>query len=110
MLKYLKKNKKGIVFVTVLAIIMVMMVLVISILGMNSTRVMISEEEVRRIQAETLAMGVSTAIFANQAAGTFTPGTSTQILDNTTYTIGTLRGTASSGIYGTTPLNVVVNY
>ncbi len=110
MLKDLKKNSHGIVFVTVLVIIIVMMVLVISILGMNTTRVMVSEDEIRRIQAETLAMGMTSYAFANAIVGAFTPGTSTQRIDNTTYSITTGRGVASSGLYATTPLNVVVSY
>ena len=68
MLRTLKNNKKGVVFVTVLMIIIVMMVLAISIISMNVSQVMVAESEVKRIQAEIIAFGAIAYTFANQAS------------------------------------------
>ena len=58
MFKDLKKNKNGVVYITVLMITIVMMVLTLSIISLNVSQVTSSEKEVKRIKAETLAQGL----------------------------------------------------
>lgn len=66
MLKKLHNNEDGVIFVTVILIILVMMVLTISILSLNTSQIRITEDEVKRVQAEVLAMGTMGLTFANQ--------------------------------------------
>ncbi len=66
MLKSLKNNEKGVIFVTVLMIVIVMMVLVVSIVSMNVSQVTLAENEIRRVQAEILAMGALARTYGNQ--------------------------------------------
>ena len=111
MLRTLKNNKKGIVFVTVLMIIIVMMVLAISIVSMNVSQVLTTETEVRRVQAEIIAFGMLAFTFANQASSS--PGsyiTNTYTLDGTTYNVAATVGPAGSGILGTSNLIINVTY
>lgn len=70
MLKSLKNNENGIIFISVLVTIIIMMVITVSIIGMNVSKISTSEKEVKRIQAETLAMGVLGYTFANQLTDT----------------------------------------
>jgi hypothetical protein len=56
--RYFKKSSsKGVVLITVTVMIMVLMVLTISIMSLNLSQATISEDEVRRVQAEALAYG-----------------------------------------------------
>lgn len=112
MLKQLKNNKKGVVFVVVLMIIIAMIVLTISIISMNVNQVLISEMEVKRIQAEILATGALAYTFANQLSGS--PGdyiTYTRTLDNVTFDIiSNVSSGCSSCPLGTESLNISVSY
>ena len=69
MVKFLniKNSKSGMVFVTVLVIIIIMMIVTVSIMSMNVSQVMVSEGEIKRIQAEMLAQGVLNTFYADQA-------------------------------------------
>ncbi|MDP8212187.1 MAG: hypothetical protein P9X22_02705 [Candidatus Zapsychrus exili] len=90
MLKNLKNNENGVVFIMVIAIIMVMMVLVISVLSMNTSQVISTEDEVRRIQAETLAMGALDYSF--ELAENSTLGTGplyNETIDGTVFSVST---------------------
>ena len=66
MLRNLKNNKKGVVFVTVLVIIIIMMVLVVSVISVNLSHVMVSEGDVKKIQEEMLGIG-ALHLFASEA-------------------------------------------
>lgn len=66
MLKKIQNNENGVIFVTVILIILVMMVLTVSILSLNISQVRVTESEVKRVQAEVLAMGTLGLTFANQ--------------------------------------------
>jgi len=65
MLKQLRNNENGVVFVIVLSIILVMGVLAISILGINITQVITTERAIQDTQAEVLAVGALSYAFAN---------------------------------------------
>jgi len=88
MLKNLRNNKRGVVFITVLMIILVLMVLTISIISLNVSQIGTTMDEVHQIQAEALASGALSFFLANQLSGTPSNTiTYTQILDNITFTI-----------------------
>jgi len=57
MLRQLRQNERGVVFVTVLMIIIVMMALTVSIVSLNVTQVTRTAGEVKHVQAEHLALG-----------------------------------------------------
>ena len=111
MLKGLKKNKKGVVFIVVLMIIIVMMVLCVSIISMNMNQILIAENEIKRIQAETLAVGGLAYTFANQMSAS--AGASLEYskeLDNVTFTILSNVGNSSTGPLKTNPVTIDVYY
>ena len=111
MLKDLKKNKQGIVFVTVLMIIIVMTVLTLSVISMNVSQYMISEGEVKRIQAEVLGMGALAYILANQLSTDPSNSiTYTARLDNVTFLVNAEIGGAGQGPLSTDLLNIDVSY
>ncbi|HNV23638.1 MAG TPA: hypothetical protein PLH56_01335 [Candidatus Omnitrophota bacterium] len=111
-IKKISNNEKGVVFILVISIIMVMMILTISILSINTSQVVSTEEEVRRIQAETLAMGAMEYVVALAANGVMTDHTYASLfsknMDGTTYNVLYSYGNSS-----TPPLkqiNIQVNY
>jgi len=111
MLKSLRKNNQGVVFVTVLMIIIVMMVLTISILSINVSQVVSTEEEVRRVKAEVLAKGFLWLMSANQMSQT--PGTfidETFDLDGTTFYVAANLDTSHGGPFCADELNIYVSY
>lgn len=69
MLKELKKNNHGVVFITTLMAIIVLMILAVSILSLNVSQVMTTETDVKKIKAETLMMGILGYTYASQLNG-----------------------------------------
>jgi len=66
MLKDLKNNDRGIVFVTVLIVIITTMVLAVSALSLNLSQIKSTENELKYIQAKVLADGGLVRILAEQ--------------------------------------------
>jgi type II secretory pathway component PulK len=100
MLKELRKNEKGIVFVTVLMIIIVMMVLAVSVISMNVSQVSITEAEIKRVQSEIIAMGALARTFGNQMSSS--PSNFIQY----NVTVGSFTYQVTSNVYGNSgPLN-----
>lgn len=96
---------------TVLMIIIVMIILTISIISMNVNQVLVSEAEVKRVQAEILAMGALAYTFANQSSGS--PGSSIiyeETLDNVTFTVNSQVSACGDCPFGTNSLNIYVSY
>ncbi|VAX35443.1 hypothetical protein MNBD_UNCLBAC01-1955 [hydrothermal vent metagenome] len=88
MLKALKNDENGFVFVVVLAVIIVVAVLVVSLISMNVSQVLIVEDEVKRIQAETLARGAMEYIAAGQISNSSLHSiTFSETLGNFTYSV-----------------------
>ncbi len=88
MLKQLSKNKQGVVLITVLMIIVVMMVLTISVISLNVSQVTFSDTEIKRIQAQSLAMGGLAYIYGWKNNGNPSSSISYDILlGNSTFTI-----------------------
>ena len=70
MLRELRNNDHGVVFITVLIIIIISIVSTLTILSLNISQVTSSEDEVRHIQAEILSTGGLARIFIEQFSGT----------------------------------------
>ncbi len=111
MLKQLKNNEDGVIFITVLAIILMMAVLTISILSMNVTQVISTERAIQDTQSEILAMGALSYAFANQMSDSPSSFISyTEILGKKKFTItANVSGTGLPG-YNTQDLVVDVTY
>ena len=101
MLKNLKSNNRGIVFVTVLIIIIVAMVLAVSALSLNVSQVKSTEDELKYIQARMLAEGGFARIYINQISSS--PSSSiiyTETLGNTAFNINASIDNAGPGPIG----------
>lgn len=104
------KNNRGLIFVTVLMIIIVMMVLVTSVISMNVSQVQLTEGEIQRIQAETLASGMVSYTFAEQQKiSPSNPIRITETLGNIDFDV-TSEVTATPGPSGTVELDIDVTY
>ena len=89
-----------------------MAVLVINIISMNTSQVMLSEGEVKRIQEENLAMGAFSYTFANQMSPSASNSISySRSLDHIPYTVQT-KVSPGKGMtpYDTDYLNDTVKY
>ncbi len=111
MLRQLRENDQGVVFVTVLMIIIVMMILTVSIVSLNVTQVMRTAGESKHIQAEYLALGAIPYLYANQwTVSADNTITYTETLDGTLFTvIANLSGSGLAG-YATNNLAITVTY
>ena len=115
MLRGLKNDEKGIVFVTVLLIIIVMMVLTVSVISMNVTQVTSTEREIKRIRAESLAMGMVAYVYANQQAQSFSspnnpPYSYQRQIENSTYQVNGALQLSSNAFSQPNNLVVTVTY
>ena len=112
MFKQIKNNERGVVFVTVIMIVMVLMVLTISVLSLNMSQVTSTEQEVKRIQAELIAMGGLRYMFALQQNATALNDVHIPIqlgdFDFDVYI--NLDAGLNAGIFNTDQLNVTVTY
>ncbi|OGX37351.1 MAG: hypothetical protein A3G91_00580 [Omnitrophica WOR_2 bacterium RIFCSPLOWO2_12_FULL_50_9] len=111
MLRQLRKDDRGIVFVTVLMIIITMMILTVSIISLNVTQTVTSSGEIHRIQAEYLALGAIPYFYANQwTSSSSNTITYTQTLDGISFTVvANIIGPGLAG-YNTSGLNISVTY
>ena len=109
MLKRTQGKDSGIVFVTVLMVIIVMAVLTVSIISLNINQAIQTEEETKRIQAESLAMSGLALMIANQNSGAPSSTlTFSNTVGNITYT--TTATIAGPGAGNTNFLNITVSY
>jgi hypothetical protein len=112
MLKNIKNNERGVIFVTVLIIIIVSMVLAVSVLSLNISQVKNSEDELKYIQAKTLAEGGLAQFLTGQWSGTNAVSFS-ETLGNTTFTIISnfyTSGSALNQTYNSLPLSIGVSF
>ena len=111
MLKISKTNEKGVVFITVLAIIIITMILTISIISLNVSQVMVTEREARRIVAEQFCKGCMEMLIANQLIDpTSNYYTETVQLGNIEYTCESALDTSGTGPFGEDALNCDIQY
>lgn len=112
MLKDLKNNNRGIIFVTVLIIIIVAMVLSISILSLNVSQITSSEDELKRIQARMIADGALSQMIVQKMTGN--PSnflTYNETIGGTTFVITANIDSTSTGPGGVVnPLTIDVTY
>jgi len=88
MLKNLKNNNSGVVFITVLIITMVAMILTISALSLNISQIKNTENELKYIQDELLYEGALARFLVNQFSITSSNIiTYSETVGNTTFTI-----------------------
>jgi len=112
MLKELKNNNHGVVFITVLIVIITTMVLAISALSLNISQIRSTEIELKYIQAKVIADGGLSRIITLQ----FDPAQPTtdpfvEVLGNTTFTISSdITAGAPQPGSETTPLDIVVSF
>lgn len=113
MLKELRDNNRGIIFVTVLIIIMVAMVLAVTVLGINISQVKSSEDELKHIQARILSEGGLAQMLVSKFSGSpVNIITYTETLGNTTFTIVANIDSSGAGPIGSNsvPLNIDVTF
>ncbi|MBI5415746.1 MAG: hypothetical protein HZA29_02920 [Candidatus Omnitrophica bacterium] len=111
MLRQLRTNDKGIVFVTVLLIIIVLMILTVTIVSLNVTQVVNTAGETKNIQAQYLALGAIPFLYANQWSSS--PGnviTYTETLGTRQFTVTMNLGGPGLAGYNTSSLSVNVVY
>lgn len=98
MLKNLRNNNHGVIFVTVLIMIIVAMVLTVSVLSLNVSQIKSTEDELKYIQAKIIAEGAIAQMIANDFLGVGTgPVTYTEPLGNTTYSVDATIDSGGSG-------------
>ena len=113
MLKDLKNNNHGVVFVTVLIIIIVTMVLAISALSLNVSQVKSTESELKHLQARILTEGALARILVNQLSGSPTnPISYSETIGNTTFTIVANIDALGAGPPGSrsVPAGITINF
>ena len=113
MFRELTNNNRGIVFVTVLIIIIVAMVLAISVLSLNISQVKSSEDELKHIQARTLAEGGLAQILINAlSVSSGNVITFTETVGNTSFTVVANIDSAGAGPAGSAsaPLDIDVTF
>ncbi len=113
MLKNLKKNEQGVVFVTVLIVILTTMVLAVSALSLNISQIKSTENELKYIQARILADGGLFQILSTQFVGTpTTTNFYTETIGTTVFTINSIIDTLGSGPAGSAsvPLDIIVSF
>ena len=104
MLRNLKNNENGMVFVTVLMIVAIIMTITIGIISLNVSQVTFTEKEIERVKTELLAQGMLAYVFSNRMTGTTANSFGfNQILDSQTYVI-------SASISNTENLLIQVQY
>ena len=111
MLKDIRNNNSGIVFVTVLAIVISMMILTMSVISLNSSQTILVEDEVKRLQAEMLALGYFSYLHSNLVVDpttVFTP--TTQPLGSITYSINQDPIGISTGPLSTNTVGFTITY
>ena len=110
MFKKLKNNEDGIVYITVIMIITVVTILTASIMGLNITQVNSTDNEIKRIKAQTLGEGMLAYIYSYEQTQVNQPmqsSFSSSYNLNETYSVsGTMQPTIAT--YNQ-PNNLVIN-
>ncbi len=111
MLRELRNNNKGVVFLTVLMIIVVLMGLAISAVSLNISQSLLTQKRIRDTQAKILAMGALARTFANQlsnSAGNYIAYNET--LDGHTFQVISFLNESGGGIDNTDVLSINIVY
>jgi len=110
MLKELKNNDRGVVFITVLIVIITTMVLAISALSLNISQIKSTENELKYIQAKVLADGGLFRIITNQfLASPSNIITYTETVGDTLFTITSNIDGSVSGPIGSNSVSLEID-
>ncbi|MCA9400959.1 MAG: hypothetical protein KC713_04990 [Candidatus Omnitrophica bacterium] len=111
MLRSLHSNKNGVVFVTVLVIILAMTIVTVSIISLNVNQALLTEKEYRTIQAEVMGYGAFYKTVAERYTDKdFKTYSSSQTLQNITFSVTGAIDDLNGGPNGTDVLDVLVTY
>lgn len=105
MFTQLRKNRTGIILVSVLVISLVMAIIAVGILSLNVSQVMTGEEVTRSIVAEYFGRMLLWMIYYNNLSGRSISGSATQTIDGTVYTATITESPPATGNY-----TITVNY
>lgn len=112
MFYFKKTNQNGVVLITVLMISIVLMTLTVSVLSMNVNHALISEQEIRRTQAEILARGALGLTIAEQMTAAAPSDTIqyTKDINNITFNIVSNLIPTGTGYWGTDKMDISVDF
>lgn len=105
MFTQLRKNRSGIILVSVLVISLVMAIIAVGILSLNVSQVMTGEEVTRSIVAEYFGRMLLWMIYYNNLSGRPISGSATQTVDGTVYTATITEFPPTTGNY-----SITINY
>ncbi|MEI8012006.1 MAG: hypothetical protein WCI27_05940 [Candidatus Omnitrophota bacterium] len=103
------RHNIGMILLTVIATIMVMSILVIGVLSRNYSRAIMSDREVKHLQAEQIAKLALSRAREVYASGSTTLTDFSEFVDGTTYSVHYTQG-IGTGPGGTTTFSAVVTY
>ena len=107
MFKQLKKNRSGIILITVLIISLVMAILAIGILSLNVTQVMTGEDVTRSMTAEYFGRMLLWMIYSNNLSGRPISDSAVETIGGTTYSANII---AIPNPPNPTRYNIIINY
>ena len=113
MLKKLKNDNQGVVFITVLILILTAMVLAISALSLNISQIKSTENELKYLQAKVLADGGLARILVDQlSASSANVITYTETVGDATFTVTSNIDYSGTGPAGSesVPLDISVGF
>lgn len=104
------RDNQGVVLITVVVIVLLTLMVVTSIVAMNVSQVLLSEDEYKRLQNQLLAESTIALVYAEMQT-TGTPAMS----DSFTYTLNNISHTASyslspGGLMGSSIVDINVTY
>ncbi|MCA9392770.1 MAG: hypothetical protein KC897_06210 [Candidatus Omnitrophica bacterium] len=105
-----KLDNQGVVLITVVVIILLILMLVTSIISMNVSQILLSEDEYKRLQNQVLAEATLNLVYGEMQT-TGTPAMS----DSFTFTLNNITHTASyslspGGLLGASIVDINVTY
>lgn len=109
-MRLINQNNEGVVMITVVVIILLILMLVTSVISMNVSQVLLSEDEYKRLQNQLLAESTLAYVYAEMQT-TGTPAMS----DTFTYTLNNITHSASyslapGGVMGSSIVDINVSY
>ena len=107
-----KDNQNGVVMITVLMMSIVLMTLTVSVLSMNVNQALISEQEIKRTQAEILARGALSLTIAEQMTSA-APSNNinyTRDINNITFNVVSDLAPTGTGYWGTNEVDISVDF
>ena len=107
MFSQLRKNRSGVILVTVLVISLVMAILAIGILSLNVTQVMTGEDVSRSMVAEYFGRMLLWMVYSNNISGQPISTSASETIDGTVYTAQIIE---TPNPPNPTRYNIIINY